>query len=80
MLSLRKETKKEPQKVIDMAREYFGKEGVGLEVKNLGKNCLLSEGGGGYVQVTACKDNGTTQVDVEAREYDFHAKRFLEKI
>ncbi len=80
MINLRKETKKDPQKIIDMAREYFGKEGLGLEVKNLGKNCLLSEGGGGYVQVTACKDNGLTLVDVEAREYDYHAKKFLDKV
>jgi hypothetical protein len=40
---------------------------------------LLSfEGGGGYVVITIVEEQKVRMVDVETKEFDYQAKRFLE--
>ena len=40
--------------------------------------CVYFEGGGGYVLTTVFEEQQMRMVDVETREYDDQAKRFME--
>ncbi len=77
MISLGKETRLEPEKVIEKAILFFGPKGVGLNVEDSGEGCASFTGGGGSVSVTTCRGEKKTQVDVEAREYESQAKQFV---
>ena len=51
-----------------------------LEEKERNPCCISFEGAGGYVAVSVVdKDNHRT-VDVESREFEYQAKRFLETL
>jgi hypothetical protein len=76
MISIGKENKLRPEKVIEKAIAYFGPQGVGLDVEDSGKGCAHFIGGGGFVTVTACQGEKRTEVGVEAREWESQAKRF----
>jgi len=80
MISLGKQTKLGPEKVIERAIQYFGPQGVGLEVEESGTGCARFAGGGGFVSVTACKGETRTEVSIEAREYESQAKQFVAKL
>jgi len=80
MLKLATKTHLAPQEVIKRALEFFGPSGYGLKVTDQGETCTTFEGGGGGVWVTACKDNGSTSVDVETREWENQVKEFARKI
>lgn len=80
MISLGKETRLQPTKVIEKAVRFFGPGGLGLEVRDEGEGCARFIGGGGYVSVTCCAGEKRTQVDVESREWDSQAKQFVAKI
>jgi len=80
MISIGKETKLRPEKVIEKAIAFFGPQGVGLEVEDSGEGCARFAGGGGFVYVSACKGEKRTQVSVEAREWEPQAKQFVAKL
>ncbi len=80
MISLGKETKLSPGKVIEKAIAFFGPQGVGLEVEESGEGCARFAGGGGFVNVSACQGEKRTQVSVEAREWEPQAKQFTAKL
>jgi len=82
MISLVKESKLVPSKVIDKAVAFFGPRGWGLEVTDRAECCAHFEGGGGHVSVQATeKEKGKgSEVTVESREWEHAAKEFLAKV
>lgn len=74
-------TDKSPQEVVEQAIEYFGPEGVGLEMTEQEDPCCAHfVGGGGYVSVGATEQEKETSVELETREWEYHVKRFMQKI
>jgi len=82
MISLFKESKLVPSKVIDKAVTFFGPGGWGLEVISRAECCARFEGGGGHVEVQATgKEKGKgSDVTVESREWERAAQAFLTKV
>lgn len=80
MIHLGKESKLSPTKVLEKAIEFFGPDGVGLEVTEQDGGCARFEGGGGYVFVQVCEKEKGTEVDLEAREWEYQAKQFMREI
>jgi hypothetical protein len=82
MISLVKESKMVPSKVIEQAVTFFGSGGWGLEVIDRAECCARFEGGGGHVFVEATdKEKGRgSEVTVESREFEYAAKEFLQKL
>lgn len=70
------ETNLEPSEVLDMAEEYFGEGGLGLEVTSRDDCCISLVGGGGHVTVTVTEGEKTA-VDLETREWDYQVKEFM---
>jgi hypothetical protein len=58
---------------------YFGPDGLGLDVGHWDAASVQLQGGGGYVTVRANSraKEGLTAVEVESREWDRDAERFL---
>jgi hypothetical protein len=76
-----KESTMEPDEVLRRAEDFFGPGGLSLTLVERNECCLSFEGGGGHVTVSAarCKPD-LTDVDLETREWDYHVKRFMEKL
>jgi hypothetical protein len=75
-----KETKKGADTVMEQAIKFFAGSPPGMTIKSQDKSCATFEGGGGYVNVTVtAKDKGAT-INLETREWDYWAKKFLEKL
>jgi hypothetical protein len=80
MIRLGTKTRKDPVKILDQALEFFGPQGLGLEVNRRTVDSVYFAGSGGFVQVTVNEEDGSTDVDIQSQEWDYDAKRFLEKI
>ena len=80
MIRIAKKTRLKPADIIDRASDYFGEGGAGLEEKECSPCCISFEGAGGYVAVTVVDEDNHRMVDVETREFEYQAKRFLEKL
>jgi hypothetical protein len=82
MIRMEKPSKLTPSEAVDKAVAFFGPDGLGLEATERAECCVRLEGGGGYVFVQAAEDeNGNgSLVEVESREWEYHVKRFLEKV
>ena len=80
MIRIGKQTRLQPADIIDRASDYFGEGGEALEEKALNLCCISFEGGGGYVSVSIVDEDKHRIVDVEAREFEYQAKRFLGKL
>ncbi|UCF94299.1 MAG: hypothetical protein JSW39_09100 [Desulfobacterales bacterium] len=80
MIRIAKETPLRPEQVIDRAVKYFGEGGEGLVQTERNPCCVSFQGGGGYVSVTVVDEDQHRVVDLETREYEYQAKRFLEKL
>jgi len=70
------DTKLSTSEVMGKAEEYFGPEGLGLEVTSRDDCCLSLAGGGGHVTVTVTEGEKTS-LDVETQEWDYQVKKFL---
>lgn len=70
------ETRLQPSQVLDLAAEYFGEGGLGLEIDSRDDCCVSLEGGGGHVTVTV-SEGEKTSVDLETREWDYQVKKFI---
>jgi hypothetical protein len=70
------ETELKTSEVLDLAEGYFGVGGLGLERTSRDDCCVSFEGGGGLVIVTVIEGEKTS-VDLETREWDYHAKKFM---
>lgn len=80
MLKISKETKLQPEQVLDKATAYFGPEGENLQTKERDACCVTFAGGGGYITVSVSDEEGSRSVDVETREFEYQARQFLQKI
>ena len=81
MLHITKKTRLNRENIIEKASNYFGENGEGLTETGRNLCCISFEGIGGYISASIADDeNGFRMVDVETREFEYQAKRFLEKV
>jgi len=80
MINLEVKTKLRQEQVIERLKKYFGKGGLGLEVTEETPQCLTFEGGGGYVTVTLCPDEGKMRVNMVSQEWDSQVKKFVSSL
>jgi hypothetical protein len=76
MLNLECRTKLPQERVIERAKGFFGKGGLGLDLTEETPQCLSFVGGGGYVNATICPEGGQTRVDLATQEWDYQVKKF----
>ncbi len=77
MIRISKKSRLKPEEIVAKAGRYFGKGGEGLEETERGRCCISFSGAGGYVTVTVSEEIDRREVDVETREFEYQAKRFL---
>ena len=81
MIVLEKKTKKKQNELMKKAKSFFGPGGEGLAISSESDCCIAFTGGGGHVTVTVSEeDSDHTRIEVESREWDFQAKKFLESL
>lgn len=80
MIRISKKSRLKPAEIIAKASLYFGKGGEGLDETERGPCCVSFSGAGGHVTVTVVEENNQREVDVESREFEYQAKRFLQSI
>jgi hypothetical protein len=82
MISMSKQTKREPSAVVEAAVRFFGPGGQGLDVVEQGPCCARFEGGGGhvYVESAALEATGGSDVRVQGREWDYQIKQFMRQL
>lgn len=80
MLRIAKQSRLSPEEIIDRASKYFGNGGEQLEEKERNRCCISFEGSGGYVSISIVEETKNRTVDVETREFEYQAKRFLERL
>ena len=73
-------TKLSPQKAIAYAKDYFGPQGVGLEVIDEEDGSITLQGGGGHVFVLACPGAKKTTLELETREWDYPVRQFMQRV
>ena len=79
MIVLEKITSEKRENLIRKAKSFFGSGGIGLDISSEGNCCITFTGGGGYVTVTVKEDQAEkSRIEVETREWDYQAKKFLE--
>jgi hypothetical protein len=80
MLRIATKTKLTPEDTISKAITFFGPQGYKLKVGEKTDTTVEFEGGGGSVEISACKDGGKTTVDFLSREWDYQVKEFIKAI
>jgi hypothetical protein len=80
MLKMEIRTRKSLEQVVQRLKSFFGKGGLGLDIKDETPVCLTFEGGGGYVIATLCEDGGGTRVDLVTQEWDYQVKEFSSRL
>ena len=80
MIRITRQTRLKPADIIDRASDFFGEGGEALEEKERNPCCISFEGAGGYVAVTVVAEDNHRMIDVETREFEYQAKRFLETL
>lgn len=72
------ESERPAQEVLQQARDYFGHD-LGLALSAEQPHGLEFSGGGGQVTV-AVETDGRPTIHVSAREWDYHAERFIRRL
>ncbi len=80
MIHITKNTKKKRDEIRKSAEQYFGEGGLGLDPATQTTCSLCFQGGGGYVSVNIIDKEMDRIVDIESREWEYHAKTFLRQI
>jgi len=80
MLRIATKTKLTPEEAIKKAIQFFGPDNYKLKITSQTETSASFEGGGGSVEVSACKENGKTSVDFLSREWDYQVKEFIKII
>jgi hypothetical protein len=80
MIRISKTSRLTTDEIIRRASIFFGEGGEGLEQTSLQNCCVSFAGGGGHVSVFVADDKTHRTVDVESREFEYQAKRFLESV
>jgi hypothetical protein len=73
-------TKLSPQQAIAYAKDYFGPQGIGLEVTDEQETYVTLQGGGGHVSVVVCPGETQTTVELETREWDYPVRQFMSQV
>jgi hypothetical protein len=73
------QTKLSPEQIIQKALDFFGKDGVGLEITDQSRCCVSFQGGGGHVSLTVIEGE-KTEVELVTREWDYDVKQFMRQI
>jgi len=68
-----------PQAAIAYAKNYFGPQGVGLEVIDEHETSVTLMGGG-HVSVVACSSEKKTILELETREWDYPVRQFMREV
>lgn len=78
MIVLAFETKKDQQEIFAKATKYFVDQ-VGLKIIEQGDCCIHFEDDNhlGHVKLTVAQKDGKFEVDVESKEFEYHAKKFV---
>lgn len=76
MLNLELRTELSQEETVQHLKRFFGKGGMGLEIKEETPQCLTFEGGGGYVTATLCPEEGKTRLTLVTQEWDYQVKKF----
>ena len=80
MLRISAKTKQNPKNILSKAAEYFGSGGLGMQVSDGGECFLMFSGGGGHVKVSTSQIDGNAEVEIEAVEWEYQAKEFLQRL
>ena len=80
MLRIATKTKLTPEKTIKDAIDFFGPNGYKLKVINQTDTSVSLEGGGGSIGITACQENGKTNVEFLSNEWDYQVTEFIKAI
>jgi predicted AAA+ superfamily ATPase len=74
------ETEKNQEEIMDKAVRYFGS--IGLKISERGDCCIYfeDENQSGYVKVTLSQKGKKFEVDVESKEFEYHAKKFAKDL
>ncbi len=80
MLKIATTTKLSPEEAIKKAISFFGPTGFQLKIVDQASSSVSFEGGGGSIEITACQENGKTNVEFLSREWDEPVKEFIRKI
>jgi hypothetical protein len=80
MLRISKHTQLKPADVIEKASRFFGDGGEGLDETQRTPCCISFEGAGGYLTVSMADEENRRSVDIETREFEYPAKKFLGKL
>jgi hypothetical protein len=80
MLNLKCKTKLSQEDVVKQTKRFFGEGGLGLKLTEETPQCLTFEGGGGFVTVTVCSEEGQTRVALVTQEWDYQVKRFASDV
>lgn len=75
-----KQVKASADEVLERAAKFFGAGGLGLTQESSEPGCLQFSGGGGHVALTTTAKDGSTEVNLETREWDTQVREFLGKI
>ena len=78
MIRISKTTRLHPETIMAKAEKFFGEAGEQLHLKERNACCIYFEGGGGYVAITVASTGEKRTVEVETREFEYQARRFLE--
>ena len=78
MIRISKTPRLDPATIIAKAEKFFGEAGEQLHPKERNACCIYFEGGGGYVVLTVASTGEKRTVEVETREFEYQARRFLE--
>jgi hypothetical protein len=72
------ETEKDQKEILDKAVKYFV-DNVGLKITSRNDCCarFVDENQLGYVWVTLSQKGKKFEVDVESKEFEYHAKKFV---
>ena len=77
MIRIAKASRLTTDEIIHRASAFFGEGGEGLKQTNRQDCCVSFAGGGGHVSVFVADENTHRTVEVESREFEYQAKRFL---
>ena len=75
-----KETHLNPQQVLREATRFFGPQGLGLELKDCGNDCLQFQDAAGYITVEAHEYASGSKVDVIGPEFEQHIREFMARL
>jgi hypothetical protein len=77
VLSMEVRTALSPDELAERLKTFFGKEGLGLELKEDRPGCITFAGGGGYVSTDFCPEGEKTRLHIVTSERAVQVKTFV---